>query len=772
MTTLLIVESPAKAKTIGKYLGAGFTVRASMGHVRDLPKKELGVDLEHGFAPQYVRLPEKFKTIKELTEQVRRADRLLLATDPDREGEAIAWHLVEAIRPGRTPVERVVFHQITPAAVRAALGQTRPIDRRLVDAQQARRIVDRLVGYQISPLLWRAVRRGLSAGRVQSVALRLVVEREREIAAFEKREYWSITARLESAMASPPDRRPFEAKLFKVKGADVDIPDEATAQRYLKALDGSTYTVAAVTKRQSQRRPAPPFITSTLQQEAGRKLRLPVKRTMAIAQELYEGIDLGGHAEGLITYMRTDSPAVAPEAQARARDYIEEHFGRRYLPARSPTYRTKVMNAQEAHEAIRPTDPARTPDSIKAHLSNDQFRLYRLIFQRFIASQMAPAELDGTTIDVAARTPRTRPDEPAPCIFRATGSVIRFDGFLAIYREGVDDGGDDGLDEKALPSLAVDEPLTLLALTPAQHFTQPPPRFTEATLVKELEGAGVGRPSTYAAIISTLFDREYVAREGHTLLPTELGGVVTDLLIQHFPQILDIGFTAQMEQQFDDVASGERGWQAVLERFYQPFSVALATAAGGLQRVALAAEPAGEDCPDCGLPMVIKTGKFGTFMACSNYPTCKTTRPIVTSTGVRCPRCHQADLAERRSRTGKTFYGCAAWPTCDYVEWIQPLPRACPTCGHHLSAVGRGKTRCLRCDGPPPPPRSRATTTRGATSTGSARPRRAVAERPKQSSASPAKRTRGSPAGATTAGTSSPPARPASRAKRRHTAPE
>jgi DNA topoisomerase-1 len=549
---LVIVESPAKARTIERYLGRGYSVRASMGHVRDLPKSKLGVDVDHGFSPQYLVPREKLKTVKELRELVRGAREVILATDPDREGEAIAWHLIEATDADRDQVRRVVFNEITPDAVRTAMEHPRQIDMHLVDAQQARRVLDRLVGYSISPLLWKKVKRGLSAGRVQSVALRLVVEREREIQEFVAREYWSLDAHLAKR---DRQRSAFVAGLLRVRGEKAELPDRESVDHVLVGLDGAEYVVADVQVRESQRRPAAPFTTSTLQQEASRKLNFAVRRTMQIAQELYEGVDVGpGGAQGLITYMRTDSTNIAGSAQAQARDVIAQTWGAEYAPERPPVYSRKSKGAQEAHEAIRPTDPARHPDTLRQHLSAPQLRLYRLIWQRFIASQMRNAIFDATTVDVDAGNP----GGPKDYRFRARGSVIKFPGFLAVYREGVDDDAKDEMDEAALPIVTAGEPLDLLKLVPEQHFTQPPPRFTEATLVKALEENGIGRPSTYAPTIATLQARNYATVEQRRLVPTELGYVVNDILVEHFPSIVDIGFTSQMEEELDEVAAGDR----------------------------------------------------------------------------------------------------------------------------------------------------------------------------------------------------------------------
>jgi DNA topoisomerase-1 len=694
---LVIVESPAKAKTIGKYLGRGYTVKASMGHVRDLPKSSLGVDVEHDFAPKYVIPREKSATVKELKEKIQSARTVYLATDPDREGEAIAWHLVEAAGAGDKPVRRVVFHEITRDAVKAAMDHPRPIDMHLVDAQQARRVLDRLIGYKLSPLLARKVRRGLSAGRVQSVALRLVVDREREITAFEPREYWRLVARLAPPAGNGRGRRDVEAELVRVRGERADLTSAEAVQAVVAALAGARYVVSDVKQREVQRRPAPPFTTSTLQQEASRKLGLPVRRTMALAQELYEGVDLGGESEGLITYMRTDSLNVAASAQQAARALIAERFGPASVPATPNVYKTRAKGAQEAHEAIRPTDPRRDPESVRPHLSQPQYRLYRLIWQRFIASQMSPAVLDGTTVEIAAG-PAAAPAGEAPFVFRATGSVIKFPGFLQVYREGVDEG-DDGLDEKALPPLAVGEELRLLALAPSQHFTQPPPRYTEASLVKALEEAGVGRPSTYAPTIATLYERGYVAVDNRRLAPTELGTLVNDLLVEHFPNIVDTGFTSAMEEDLDDIASGERQMAPVVAAFYGPFAASVAQAEQTMPKVKVADEPAGEICEKCGREMVIKLGRYGKFIACPGFPECRNTKPLLVRVGVTCPQCGQGEIVEKRGGKGRTrvFYGCSRFPECDFTSWQRPVPARCPACGGQLVESGRDSVKCLAC---------------------------------------------------------------------------
>ncbi|MDP9371937.1 MAG: type I DNA topoisomerase, partial [Chloroflexota bacterium] len=579
--TLLIVESPAKAKTIGKYLGPGYVVRASMGHVRDLPRRTLGVDIAGGFTPAYEITAEKGKTVAALRKAVREADAVLLATDPDREGEAIAWHIAIAAGVPRNRTRRVVFHEITGAAVRAAVAAPRPLDMHLVDAQQARRVLDRLVGYILSPVLWAKVGPGLSAGRVQSVALRLVVERERTIAAFVPVEYWTIDADLTKHPADDPAGR-FRARLVAIGKEQADLPNEERARAVVLALEGAAYKVLAVRAKRTPRRPAPPFITSTLQQEASRKLGWGAKATMAVAQQLYEGVSIGAEGQvGLITYMRTDATQVAAEAQAEARAFIARQWGDRFLPAAPPRYAGKVQHAQEAHEAIRPTATMRTPKSLRPHLSPQQDKLYTLIWRRFVASQMAPAQVEQTTVDIATG----RAGKRLPFLFQAQGSLIVFPGFLEVYREGLDDNQRDALDDKTLPPLAEGELLDPLGLLPEQHFTEPPHRYTEATLVKALEAQGIGRPSTYAAILSTVLDRGYLEKDGKSLRPTELGCAVSDLLVAHFPEVVDPGFTARLEAQLDEIAVGKRRWGPVLADFYGPFAASVERATAQLPTV-------------------------------------------------------------------------------------------------------------------------------------------------------------------------------------------
>jgi DNA topoisomerase-1 len=692
---LVIVESPTKAKAIGRYLGSGYTVKSSMGHVRDLPKSTMGVDPDNDFTPNYLVPREKTQTIKDLKSSVQSAKELILATDPDREGEAIAWHLVQATEPGDRPVSRVVFHEITPEAVQEAMQHPREIDMALVDAQQARRVLDRLVGYSVSPLLWKKVKRGLSAGRVQTAALRIVVDRERVIEAFVPVEYWSVEADLKQQEAAKPVV--FRAAVNKIDGKNAELATGEQAHRIVDDLRAGVFQVGSVKTRETQRKPQAPFTTSTLQQEASRKLGYPVRRTMQVAQELYEGIDLGKEGiEGLITYMRTDSLNVSAQAQQAARAVISGKFGPEFVPATAPFYKTRSKGAQEAHEAIRPTHPNRDPASVKSFLTAQQFKLYQLIWQRFIASQMNPAILDGTTIDIAAGQPEQL--AKPPYMLRATGSVVKFPGYMKVYTAGRDDGDVDELDKGALPKVTEGEMLDLVELFPEQHFTQPPPRYSEATLIKALEEEGIGRPGTYAPTLATLLARSYITTEQKKLIPTELGTVVSDLLAEHFPNVFDIGFTSQMENELDDIASGDRAWVPTLRSFYDPFKTTLTQAEQTIQRVKLKDEPAGEDCDQCGRPMVIKMGKFGKFMACSGFPECRNSKPLLTKIGMTCPTCHEGDVVERRSKKGRTFYGCSRYPDCDFVTWNKPVETKCPRCGSHMEEVGRqGQLKCPAC---------------------------------------------------------------------------
>lgn len=681
---LVIVESPAKAKTIEKYLGPGYRVRASMGHVRDLPKSKLGVDMEHDFAPAYEISEGKHKVIKELQAAVKTASEIYLATDPDREGEAIAWHVREALKvPKSKPVHRVTFQEITKSAVKEAISHPRPLDQHLIDAQQARRVLDRLVGYRLSPLLWNKVRRGLSAGRVQSVAVRLVVEREREIEQFKPQEYWTIEADLAKLTGK---EQKFRAILIERAGKKLGkfaIENQEAADQIRQELDGAAYAVRAITRKDKKRTPAPPFTTSTLQQEAARKLGMSAKNTMRIAQQLYEGVDIGGSegTVGLITYMRTDSLNVSREAQVEARALVAERYGAEYVPERPNMYKTKAKGAQEAHEAIRPTSSRRLPEQVRAALTRDQFRLYDLVWKRFIASQMAPAIFDASTVDIGAgREVRANlgRDAVVPFLFRATGSVLRFPGFLAVYNVSLDEGEDDEDKESLLPPLNEGELLRLLSLLGLQHFTQPPPRFTEASLVKELEQLGIGRPSTYAPTISTIVEREYVQAAEKKLVPTMLGKLVNDLLVEHFKEIVDVNFTSQMEQQFDDIAEGERPWVPVIRDFNQRFEATLEVAGREMKSIKGEGLATMLACPDCGAPLQVRLGKRGEFLACSRHPECSftsdltrdsngqvqlATQPELTIEGDQiCEKCGRP-MVVKKSKFG-SFLACTGYPDC------------------------------------------------------------------------------------------------------------
>jgi DNA topoisomerase-1 len=708
---LVIVESPSKAKTIGKYLGRDYQVKASIGHVRDLLKSQLSVDVDHAFTPKY-RVPNaKKEVVKELIAAAAKAEEVFLATDPDREGEAIAWHLIEA---AQIPVEiarRVAFDEITRGAIIEAFAHPREIDMRLVNAQQARRILDRLVGYQISPLLWERVRGGLSAGRVQSAAVRLVIEREREIQAFKGVEYWSLEAELAKIESRTAEPRPyFVGKLSKVRGADADLKNEADTQAIVTDLKDAAYVVFKVKKSERRRNPSAPFTTSTLQQEASRKLGFSTKKTMAIAQQLYEGIDLEGEGTvGLITYMRTDSTNVAKVAQDEARALIAEKYGAEFVPPTAPIFKTRAKSAQEAHEAVRPTSARREPAGVQSQLVKDQFRLYDLIWKRFIASQMEAAVFDVTAVDVGASSEwHLKADERAvtldarfenpPYFFRANGSVIRFMGFLQVYEEGTDNGkSEDETVGKVLPPLSDGEVVDLARLLPEQHFTEPPPRFSEATLVKALEENGIGRPSTYAPTIATIVSRGYIEVREKRLHPTDIGFVVNDLLVEHFPEVVDLGFTAQMEGELDQIAEGEKEWVPVLEDFYGPFAQSLKKAEQLMPNVTIEDEPTGENCPTCGRPLIIKRGRFGKFISCSGFPDCKFTKPLLKKIGVHCPK-DGGEVVERKTRRGRFFFGCANYPACDFASWNRPVPQKCPKDGGLMVVAGKGKVKCTVCE--------------------------------------------------------------------------
>jgi DNA topoisomerase I len=678
---LVIVESPAKARSIGSYLGKGYTVMASKGHVRDLLVTKLSVDVENDFEPQY-RIPNKKRpTVKEIRAAVEHADEIYLATDPDREGEAIAWHLVAAAEIPEDRTKRVVFHEITKDKVKEAFDQPREIDMSLVNAQQARRILDRLVGYNITELLWDKVRNRLSAGRVQSIALRMVVEREQEIDAFTPVEYWSIEAELakQTTAKGKNGKKPkqFTARLAKINGEDFELNSEEEVRPHLEVLQDSTYTISSIKKGTRQRKPSAPFTTSTLQQEASRRLSFNARRTMSVAQQLYEGIELEkGEISGLITYMRTDSVSVSQEAQTEARDYVVNKHGKEYVPDKPPKYKTKAKGAQEAHEAIRPTKVSRTPDSLKGILSRDQLRLYKLIWERFVASQMSPAVYNTIRVEIMAGPDQDVDLKQRPYLLRASGSQIKFPGFMALYQDTKDEDDTSESDEgRILPDLSEQEMLNLIKLLPQQHFTQPPPRYTEASLVKALEENGIGRPSTYAPTVAVIQDRDYVNKEDKRLVPTETGRVVGDLLKQYFPDEMDYSFTARMEEQLDEIADSDGVWQPMLHEFYGPFEGRLSNARENMPQIKQD-ELIGRTCPTCGTgDLVVKYGRWGKFIGCNNYPECRHTEPYLEYVGVTCPQCgeeHGGELVQRKSRKGRTFYGCSRYPDCDYSTWKLP----------------------------------------------------------------------------------------------------
>ncbi|BCW95774.1 MAG: type I DNA topoisomerase [Fimbriimonadales bacterium] len=681
---VIIVESPAKTRTLAKILGNAYTIEASMGHVRDLPKSKLGVDVENRFQPTYLPLPDRKDTLKRLQTVTQGAPAVYLATDPDREGEAIAWHIQQALN--LQNAQRIEFNEITASAVQRALQSPRAIDLDRVNAQQARRVLDRLVGYQISPLLWRKLRGGrnaLSAGRVQSVAVRLIVEREREIRAFVPEEYWKITATL----TPKKEHFPFDAELRQKGNAKIDLKSEADANAVLNDLQGATYIVESVEKRQRKRTPPPPFITSTLQQEASRKLGYSAKRTMQIAQQLYEGVELGEEgAVGLITYMRTDSVRLSNEALQMARAFISNHYAPEYLPDKPRQYKTR-SSAQDAHEAIRPTDVNRTPDAVKPYLTPEQFRLYELIWKRFVACQMAEAQLEVTSVNIRARD----------YLFRASGTVVLFDGFLCLYQEGKDTAERDEEELPPLPPLQQGELLDLLKLTPSQHFTQPPPRYTEATLVKTLEQNGIGRPSTYATILSTIQERGYVALENRAFKPTPLGEAVNDYLVKHFPELFDVPFTARMEQELDEIEEGKADWVQVVRAFYEPMQQQVQVASNSDERVEVPVVETDRACPACGATMVLRTGRYGEFLACSRYPDCKTTLPA-GATGARCPVCNTGEIVQRKSKKGRVFYSCTT-KGCSLLTWDKPTGALCPKCNAPLveKTLKRARQRIVAC---------------------------------------------------------------------------
>ena len=681
---LVIVESPAKARTLGKILGRSYNLKASLGHVRDLPRGQMGVDLENGFSPKYVVPRAKTKLVNELKRAMEDAEEVYLATDPDREGEAIAWHLAEVTGTDKKPYHRVVFREITEEAVKDAFKNPRDIDIKLVDAQQARRVLDRLVGYKISPLLWQKVRKRLSAGRVQSVAMKIIVDREKEIRQFVPKEFWVIEAEL----SKKKDKEKFRANLVGYTGGNkLEIHSEPEAEEVTRALQEAAYNVLKITSKKATRQPSPPFTTSTLQQEAWNRLRFTAKQTMAIAQQLYEGLPIGDEGStGLITYMRTDSTNVASSAIAETMKYVREKYGAKYVPPRPRLFRASARGAQEAHEAIRPTRIYREPANIKKYLNNNQFRLYDLVWKRMVASQMAAALFNNTTVDIEAKNHDSY-------LLRTAASVNTFPGFMTLYSESRDEAEENG--KISLPELEKGEVLDLKGIFLEQRFTQPPPRYTEATLVKALEQWGIGRPSTYAPTISTIQDREYVSKVKGSFQPSELGIAVNDLLTRYFPDIINVKFTADMENELDDIATNAREWPSVIQDFYQPLDKDLKKALELAEKVKLEDEKTGDDCPKCGKPLVIKSGRFGKFIACSGYPECKYTQSFQFKVGVNCPECG-SELLQRVNKKKRTFYGCSNYPECKFATNYRPLPQPCPECGGLLTQRGK-QARCVKC---------------------------------------------------------------------------
>lgn len=670
--TLVIVESPSKAKTIGKYLGANYKVIASVGHVRDLPKSKLGIDIEQDFEPQYIPIRGKGDIIKELRKEAKKASKVYLATDPDREGEAISWHLAFLLGIDLDTPCRIVFNEITKSTIKDAIKHPRKIDISLVDAQQARRVLDRLVGYQISPLLWRKIRKGLSAGRVQSAALKIICDREKEIRSFEPKEYWTVTAEFKKG-------RKFTAKLTEYKHKKLIVENELRNNEIIAELKQGSFSVASLTRKERSKKPWAPFTTSSMQQEASTKLNFNTKKTMMVAQQLYEGVDVKGVGSiGLITYLRTDSVRISDEAKAAAAEFITEHYGKEYLG--NNIYTNKKKDIQDAHEAIRPSNISLVPEDIKESLTTEQYKLYRLIWCRFMASQMTAARFDNLQAEI----------ENGDYTFRTTGSKLLFDGYQRVYKTGADEEKD-----RILPSLEEGEKLENTDIKGEQNFTQPPSRYTEASLVKELEEKNIGRPSTYAPIVATLSERKYVTREKKSLVPTELGFLVTGLMEEYFREIVDVNFTANMEDKLDDVEIEKLEWKTVIRDFYGPFAKELAAADEAIEKVEIEDQPTGETCELCGKPMVLKMGRFGEFIACSGYPECKNTKPIVKSTGVSCPKCGK-DIVARKSKRGKLFYGCSGYPDCDQSFWYKPVNKKCPKC-ESLLVEKKTKTTSLAC---------------------------------------------------------------------------
>ncbi|HSI66933.1 MAG TPA: type I DNA topoisomerase [Planococcus sp. (in: firmicutes)] len=679
---LVIVESPAKAKTIERYLGKKYKVRASLGHLRDLPRSQMGVDVENNYEPRYITIRGKGPILQDLKKEAKKAKKIFLAADPDREGEAIAWHLATALGIDQNEESRVVFNEITKDAIKESFKHPRKIDMNLVDAQQARRILDRLVGYSISPLLWKKVKKGLSAGRVQSVALKLVIDRENEIKRFEPEEYWSITGEFEKG------KKVFEAQYYGNAKEKVKLQNEDDVKAVMASMKGKNFTVNRVVKKERKRNPSPSFTTSSLQQEAARKLNFRAKKTMMLAQQLYEGISVGKEGvTGLITYMRTDSTRISDTARNETLEYITGKYGQEYLTKEAPKKQT--AKSQDAHEAVRPTSVLRTPEAMKSILSRDLHRLYKLIWDRFVASQMAPAVLDTVMAEL----------QSGEAVFRANGSQIKFPGFMKLYVEGTDDQTEDK--DNILPEMTEGDKVKATAIEPKQHFTQPPPRFTEARLVRTLEELGIGRPSTYAPTLDTIQKRGYVAMDAKRFLPTELGEIVHELVSEFFPDILNIEFTAKMEHDLDSIEDGESEWRVIIDTFFKPFEKHVEIAENEMEKIVIKDEPAGEDCEKCGNPMVYKLGRFGKFMACSNFPECRNTKAIVKNTGVKCPTCKEGEIVERKSKKRRIFYGCERYPECEFVSWDKPIERPCPKCNELLveKKVKKGvQINCTSCD--------------------------------------------------------------------------
>lgn len=680
---LVIVESPAKAKTIERYLGKKYKVSASLGHLRDLPRSQMGVDTENNYEPKYITIRGKGPILQELKKEAKKAKKIFLAADPDREGEAIAWHLSHQLGVDIESDCRVVFNEITKDAIKDSFKHPRPINMNLVDAQQARRILDRLVGYNISPILWKKVKKGLSAGRVQSVALRLIIDRENEINAFEPEEYWSITAQFTKG------KKTFEAAFYGDANEKVKLTNREQVEKIVNSLQTDEFEVSKVVKKERKRNPALPFTTSSLQQEAARKLNFRAKKTMMLAQQLYEGIAIGKEGTvGLITYMRTDSTRISDTAKDEVKSYIHTMYGEEFISTNSRKTKAKA-NTQDAHEAVRPTSAMRPPEAMKAFLSRDQLRLYKLIWERFVASQMAPAILDTVTADFLNGDIR----------FRASGSQVKFPGFMKVYIEGDDDQQEEK--ENILPPLEEGERVKYEEVDPKQHFTQPPPRYSEARLVKTLEELGIGRPSTFAPTLDTIQKRGYVTLDAKRFIPTELGGIVHQAVNQYFPDIIDIEFTAQMERSLDNVEEGSVEWRKVIDEFYRDFEKHVEVADAEMEKIEIKDEPAGEDCEKCGSPMVFKMGRYGKFMACSNFPDCRNTKAIIKPIGVTCPKCKEGEVVERKSKTKRIFFGCDQYPECDYVSWDKPISRPCPKCQHTLveKRLKKGvQIQCTECD--------------------------------------------------------------------------